>query len=196
MYKVTPAGKQILFVGDSIVEGINTLGTTSTSEANSAVAEFSFKTARKLNSIPMLQGYGGSTSFNGIKYERYSWVDASKNNFIVNNKIDAILIEYGYNDVSAGYTAEQFKQYYNELIDLLVGHYSGVPVFCLIPFKQSFAQAIREIASARSYCYCIETSEYEVTYSDNAHPNANGATSIAESLSEDIIKIMGKDYFV
>lgn len=196
MYKVEPASKQILFVGDSIVEGINTLGTTSTSDVNSAVAEFSFKTARKLNSIPMLQGYGGSTSLNGIKYERYSWVDASINSFIVNNKVDAILIEYGYNDSNAGYTTAQFKEYYNELIDMLVGHYSGVPVFCLIPFKQSFAQAIREIASARSYCYCIETSGYTVTYSDNAHPDASGATSIAESLSEDIIKIMGKGYFV
>ena len=69
MYKVEVKSKQILFVGDSIVEGINTLGTTSTSEANSQINEFTFKTARKLNSFPLIQGYGGTTTATGIEYE-------------------------------------------------------------------------------------------------------------------------------
>lgn len=196
MYKVIPASKQFLFVGDSIVEGINTLGTTSTSEANSAVNEFSFLTARKLDAIPILQGYGGTSSLNGQRYERYSWVDGLTDSFTVNNEVDAILVEYGYNDASAGYTSAQFKSYYNELLDLLVGHYTGVPVFCLIPFAQSFADEIREMAEARSYCYCIETADYNVTYSDSSHPNAAGAESIATSLSADILKILPKSFFL
>ena len=200
MYKVKPKNRQILFVGDSIVEGINTLGTTSTSEANSTVNEFSFKTGRKLNAIPLIQGYGGSASWNGTKCERYSWVDGQMDNFIVNNEVDAVLIEYGYNDntVISGRTKtkQDFINAYNELIDLLVGKYGCVPIFCLIPFKQSLADEIRQIASERSYCYCIETSDYDVTYSDNAHPNVNGAEEIANRLSADIEKVLGKDFFM
>lgn len=200
MYKVKPKNRQILFVGDSIVEGINTLGTTSTSEANSTVNEFSFKTGRKLNAIPLIQGYGGSASWTGTKYERYSWVDNQQDSFVVNNEVDAILIEYGYNDntvISGGTkTKQDFINAYNELIDLLVGKYGCVPIFCMIPFKQSLAEEIRQIASERSYCYCIETSDYDVTYSDNAHPNVNGAEEIANRLSADIEKVLGKDFFM
>lgn len=200
MYKVKPKNRQILFVGDSIVEGINTLGTTNTSEANSTVNEFSFKTGRKLNAIPLIQGYGGSASWTGTKYERYSLVDNQQDSFIVNNEVDAILIEYGYNDntvISNGTkTKQDFINAYNELINLLVGKYGCVPIFCMIPFKQSLAKEIRQIASERSYCYCIETSDYDVTYSDNAHPNVNGAEEIANRLSADIEKVLGKDFFM
>ena len=200
MYKVKPKSKQILFVGDSIVEGINTLGTTSTSESKSSVNEFSFRTARKLNCIPLLQGYGGSSSWSGVKYERYSHVDALQDKFLVNNEVDAILIEYGYNDDASikngTKTLDDFITNYNLLIDLLRGKYTGVPIICMIPFKQSLSSTIREIASQRSYCYVIETKDYEVEYSDNSHPSTNGAEKIAQRLSEDIVKLLGKSFFM
>ena len=200
MFKVEPISKQILFVGDSIVEGINTLGTTSTSEANSAVNEFSFKTARKLGAIPLLQGYGGSTSWSGVNYERYSWVDAEQDKFIVNNYPSVVLIEYGYNDEAAinnGIkTLADFVTAYNLLIDLLRGKYTGVPIICMIPFKQSLASTIREIANERQYCYVIETKDFELEYSDNSHPSAEGATKIASSLAKAIEKLLGKQFFL
>lgn len=196
MYKVESRSRNILFVGDSIVEGINTLGTTSTSDTNSSVNEFSFRTARRLNAMPLLQGFGGSTVQAGLKFERYSHVDASSEAFIVNNDVDMILVEYGYNDSNTGITGEQFKGYYRELLDVLIGHYTNTPIICLIPFKQSFAKYIREVAGERKYCYVVETSDYEVTYSDNAHPNASGAESIAIRLSADIEKLVGKQYFM
>lgn len=199
MFKVKPKSKQILFVGDSIVEGINTLGTTSTSESNSSVNEFSFKTAQKLGIIPLLQGYGGSTTWSGVDYTRYSVVDQKQDNFI-NSHPDIILIEYGYNDnslISTGTkTKEEFIEQYNLLLDIMVGKYSGVPIICLIPFKQSLAQEIRDIASARNYCYVIETSDYNVTYSDEAHPNVDGAEEIAKRLSKDIENLFTKNYFI
>ena len=196
MYKVESKSRNILFVGDSIVEGINTLGTTSTSDTNSSVNEFSFRTARKLNAMPLLQGFGGSTAQTGLKFERYSYVDTSSEQFIVYNDVDMILVEYGYNDSNAGMTGEQFKQYYGELLDVLIGHYTNIPIICLVPFNQSFAQYIREVADERKYCYVVETSDYDITYSDNAHPNASGAESIAIRLSADIEKLVGKQYFM
>ena len=123
-------------------------------------------------------------------------VDQTKDTFFDKNTPDIILIEYGFNDRSAGYTSQQFKDYYNELIDLLEGHYPGVPVLCLVPFAQSFATEIEEIASARSYCYLIDTSDYNVTYSDGTHPSAAGAEEIARRLSADIQEIFSNYYFI
>lgn len=199
MYKVNPKSKQILFVGDSIVEGVNTLGTDSTSNSNSAINEFSFKTARKLNAIPLLQGYGGSYSKDGIKWERYSYSDAQAP-FKIEMKPNVIVVEYGYNDNSlisiGGYTKADFINYYSNLLDILRGHYTGVPIVCMIPFKQSLASEIRQISSQRSYCYVVETSDYKVTYTDSAHLDVNGSENASDSLSNDIVKILGKEFFI
>ena len=198
MFKVNPS-KQILFVGDSIVEGINTLGTDSTSNSNSATNEFSFRTAQKLNAIPLLQGYGGSDAKDGIKWERYAFPDGNKE-FKVEMQPNLIVVEYGYNDntvvTSGGYSKADFIRYYTNLLDMLRGHYTGVPIICLIPFKQSLAQEIRQIANERSYCYVIETSDYNVSYSDSAHPNISGAEEIAKRLSSDLINLLSKNYFL
>lgn len=199
MFKVNPKSKQILFVGDSIVEGINTLGTDSTSNSNSATNEFSFKTTQKLNAIPLLQGYGGSDAKDGIKWERYAFPDGNKE-FKVEMQPNLIVVEYGYNDntvvTSGGYSKADFIRYYTNLLDMLRGHYTGVPIICLIPFKQSLAQEIRQIANERSYCYVIETSNYNVSYSDSAHPNISGAEEISKRLSSDLIKLLSKNYFL
>ena len=200
MTKVDIQSRQVLFVGDSIVEGINTLGTTGTSESNSSVNEFSFKTALKLGSIPVMQGYGGTTVWQGINNEKYSIVDQSRDSFIVKNKIDMILIEYGYNDwtvITGGTkTVQDFINAYEELIALLTNKYSGVPIVCLIPFKQSLASTIKQIASNYKYCYVVETKDYKIVYADSAHPTSAGATEIANRLSYDMINIFTKNYFV
>ena len=200
MYKVAIKNKQILFVGDSIVEGINTLGTDSTSSSNSCVNEFSFKTARKLNAIPLIQGYGGSTSWDGVDYTRYSLVDYKLDTFINIQEPDLILIEYGYNDNSVisvgGKTKEYFIEQYTLLINILKGKYSGVPIICMIPFKQSLREEIINIANLYDDCYVIETGSYEITYSDSAHPNVEGAENASTELSKDILKIFGKQFFI
>ena len=199
MFKVNPKSKKILFVGDSIVEGINTLGTDSASNSNSATNEFSFKTAQKLNAIPLLQGYGGSDAKDGVKWERYAFPDGNKE-FKVEMRPNIIIVEYGYNDntviTTGGYNKSDFIGYYKNLLDMLRGHYTGVPIICLIPFKQSLAQEIRQIANERSYCYVIETSDYNVSYSDSAHPNISGAEEISSRLSLDLVNLLGKNYFL
>jgi lysophospholipase L1-like esterase len=198
MYAVEPKNKQILFVGDSMVEGINTLGTDSKAPSNSAVAEFSFKTAQKLNAIPLLNGYGGSTTWTGVNWVRYSFGTTDTN--VTTMTPDLIVIEYGHNDysvISGGTkTVAEFISEYELLISILRGMYTGTPILCVVPFHQYLRSAIETIVSNTDCCYLIDTSSYSVTYSDGTHPDASGATSIAESLSEDIIKILGKGYFV
>ena len=58
------------------------------------------------------------------------------------------------------------------------------------------ASAIKTVVSATDFCYLIDTSGYSVTYSDGTHPDASGATSIAESLSTDLVNLMGKGFFL
>lgn len=198
LYAVEPKNKQILFVGDSMVEGINTLGTNSKAPSNSAVNEFSIKTAQRLNAIPLLNGYGGTTTWSGVDWVRYSF--GRTNTDVVTMTPDLIVIEYGHNDytlVNGGTRTEaEFIAQYELLISILRGMYTGVPIICIIPFHQRLADAIRTIVANTEFCYLIETSGYDVTYSDGTHPDASGAIAIAERLSADIIKIMGKQYFI
>ena len=76
-------------------------------------------------------------------------------------------MEYGYNDnsviVGGTKTKEYFIESYTALINVLRGKYSGVPIVCIIPFKQSLAEEIRGIAMNFSFCYVVETSGYDVT---------------------------------
>lgn len=198
MYAVEPKNKQILFVGDSMVEGINTLGTDSKAPSNSAVNEFSFKTAQKLNSIPLLNGYGGTTTWGGVNWVRYSFGTTDSN--VTTMEPDLIVIEYGHNDNTlinnATHTVEEFVAEYEELIAILRGMYTGTPIICIVPFHQYLASAVAEVVENTECCYLVETADYGATYSDGTHPNASGATIIAERLSSDIIDIMGKEYFV
>lgn len=199
IYKIKPKSKQVLFVGDSMIEGIDTLGTDSKSASNSTVNEFSFKTARELNSIPLIQGYGGSTTWSGVKYEKYSVVDTMARRFIVDNEVDLIVCEYGHNDytlVNSGTKTEQeFISEYNSLIDLLKNHYTGVPIIIIVPFSQRLRNAVETVANGRDYCYLIETDSYDYQTLDGTHPSSESATSIAKSLASDIIKIVGETFF-
>ena len=198
MYAVEPKNKQILFVGDSMVEGINTLGTDSKAPSNSAVNEFSFKTAQRLNAIPLLNGYGGTTTWSGVNWVRYSFGTTDTN--VTTMEPDLIVIEYGHNDntlINNGtYTVAQFIAKYEELISILRGMYTGTPIFCVVPFHQYLVEAVTEVVESTDCCYLIETADYDATYSDGTHPNASGATAIAEKMSADIINVMGKEYFI
>ena len=199
---VTIKNKQILFVGDSIVEGINALGTEANADVNSATSGFAWKTACKLNAIPLLFGYGGTSTLGPASFHKaIEAIDYNMDGVPVNLlEPDVILIEHGYNDagvISLGSkTVEDFIESYSALIERLSVKYSGVPILCMIPFKQSLAQYIRQIAENYSWCYVIETATYTVETSDSAHPSAIGAAHAAESLSADIMQLLGKDFFL
>lgn len=194
--------KQIMFVGDSIVEGINVLGEGANADTNSAVSGFAFKTARLLNAIPLLCGYGGTAILGNSSFHKP--IEAIEFNIegvpVNEQKPDIICIEHGYNDgtlVSLGaYTVDDFKQGYSALIEMIHRKYPGVPIVCLIPFKQSLKEEIKECASNYKYCYVIDTDGWGITYTDAAHPNETGANTAAERLAKGIISLFGKQYFV
>lgn len=194
--------KQIMFVGDSIVEGINVLGEGANADTNSAVSGFAFKTARLVNAIPLLCGYGGTAVLGNSSFHKpVEAIDYNLNKVPVNvQKPDIICIEHGYNDgtlVSGGaYTSEEFKAGYNALVDRIKTKYPGVPIVCIIPFKQSMKQEIIECVKTRKYCHVVDTEGWDITYTDSAHPDVHGATIAAEKLAKSIISLFGKQYFM
>ena len=193
--------KQIYFLGDSITEGINVLGTGANATVNSATNAFAFKTARLLNSIPLLCGYGGtgvlvSSSFHkAIEALTYNLQNTRVNPM----KPDIVVLAHGANDgVAVGqgtYTEAQFKTAYKEVIEALYTKY-GAPVICLIPFGQWLRSAIMDCADDYDFCYCVDTQGWEITTTDGTHPNSAGATAAAEKLSEEISKLFGKSFFL
>ena len=198
----TSANKRILFVGDSIVEGINVLGAGANANTNSATKGFAFKTARKLNAIPLLCGYGGTAVLGNASFHKpIEAIDYNIQGMEVNELCpDVVVIEHGYNDAalvnSGAYTVADFKAGYNALIDRIKTKYPGVRILCMIPFKQSLASAIKECADGRTYCHVIETDGWGVTYTDTAHPDEAGADVAAEKLAKAITGIFGKMYFM
>lgn len=196
------SNKQIMFIGDSIVEGINVLGKGANADTNSAINGFAFKTARLLNAIPLLCGYGGTAVLGNSSFHKpIEAIDYNLNEVSVNDqKPDIICIEHGYNDgtlVSSGvYTSDEFKAGYNALLDRIKIKYPGVQIVCMVPFKQSLKQEIIECVEGRKYCHIIETEDWGITYTDSAHPDKSGAITASERLAAAILKLFGKQYFM
>lgn len=196
------SNRQIMFVGDSIVEGINVLGAGANADTNSATNGFAFKTARLLNAIPLLCGYGGTAILGNSSFHKpLEAIDYNQNGIPVNEQHpDIICIEHGYNDgtlVSNGtYTTDDFKAGYNALLDRISIKYPGVQIVCVIPFKQSLRQEIIDCVAGRRYCHVVETASWEITYTDSAHPNKSGASIASEKMATEILKLFGKQYFM
>lgn len=196
------SNRQIMFVGDSIVEGINVLGEGANADTNSAINGFAFNTARLLNAIPLLCGYGGTAVLGNSSFHKpIEAIDCNLYGIPVNEQHpDIVCIEHGYNDgtlVSNGtYTADDFKAGYNALLDRIKVKYPGVQIVCVIPFKQSLRQEIIECVSRRQYCHVVETANWDITYTDSAHPDKPGSIIASEKLATEILKLFGKQYFM
>lgn len=196
------SNRQILYIGDSIAEGINVLGEGANADTNSAINGFAFKSARLLNAIPLLCGYGGTAVLGNSSFHKpIEAIDYNMNGIPVNDQHpDIICIEHGYNDgtlVSNGtYTTDDFKVGYNALLDRIAIKYPGVQIVCMIPFKQSLRQEIIDCVAGRQYCHVVETASWGITYTDSAHPNQSGANIAAEKLATAILKLFGKQYFM
>lgn len=193
--------KQILFIGDSIVEGINVLGDGENANTNSATRGFAFKTARLLNSIPLLCGYGGTAILGNASFHKpIEAIDYNANGIPANEQFpDIVCIEHGFNDGAiirnGTYTTDKFKEEYTKLIDRLAIKFPGVQVVCVVPFAQSLRNEIIECAKSRKNCHVVETADWSIAYTDGTHPNEAGANVAAKKLAAALVKIFGKQYF-
>ena len=199
-----PQSRQIMFFGDSIVEGINALGTGANANVNSATNSFAFNLTRKLNSIPLMAGYGASGMVtNGSFHKCIDAVDYNISGVPVNEmQPDIILIEHGTNDYSriitpgSGITEADYIAAYKDVIERLNVKYPGTPIMCMVPFNQNLANAVANAAADYSNAFLVATAGINPATTDGTHLSAAGAVTAAEALTEKLIGIMGKAFFI
>lgn len=187
-----PEKKRILFIGDSITEGVLALGNEANSNGNSATHSFPWYTAGMLDAEPYFIGYGATGIFMTGSFSRCAdmldYLSASRP--VSKEEIpfcDLVVINMGTNDHEAD--GKTFVQGYREILLKLHDRYPHVKIFCMIPFTQLHSGDIRRAAQEYPWCVVVETEEWDITYTDGIHPDAAGAEQIGERLAE----IIGKE---
>ncbi|MDK0900150.1 GDSL-type esterase/lipase family protein [Clostridium perfringens] len=195
---IVPRNRKIMFFGDSITEGVRVLNMNANANGNSSSGAFPFVTSAKLNSVSYRVGFGGSGVTKGGSggipkcSEVIDNITSQREASYV--EPDLIVLNHGTNDL--GSSSELFKEEYNKVLDRLTIKYSGVPIFVMIPFKQTHSSDIKECVKDRGNCYLVETNGWGVTYTDGTHPNIEGGVIAGEKLSNKILNVLGKSYFI
>ena len=182
-----PEKKRILFIGDSITEGVMALSNEANSNGNSATHSFPWYSAKLLNAEPYFIGYGATGIFMTGTFSRCAdmldYLSAvrpvSKEDIPA---CDLAVINMGTNDHEID--GETFVQGYREILLKLHDRYPQIKIFCMIPFSQLHGEDIRAAAEEYPWCVTVETAEWEITYTDGIHPDAAGAGQIGERLAE------------
>jgi len=196
IYGIRPENKIIFYYGDSITEGVRALNMSANSNGNSATNAYPWFCSEKLGAVTYSVGYGASgitvqgsfnTFRNAIDYNSFG--RKAEDGVIP----DVIVINHGTNDRNA--SEETFKAELFSAVCRLREKYSNVPIVYMIPFYQSHAESIGEVMNDFENAYVIQTSEWNLTYTDIFHPDSAGAKTAGENLAEELISIFGESFF-
>ena len=196
VFGIRPRNKVVFYYGDSITEGVRALNMSATSNGNSATNAYPWFCSEKLGAVTYSVGYGASGitvpgSFNTFKEA----IDYNSLGRPVDDGVipDVIVINHGTNDRNA--SEETFKTELIRAVQRLREKYPDVPVVYMIPFNQSRAQTIAEAMSSFENAYVVQTAGWNITYTDIYHPNPAGAKIAGENLAEELIDILGEEFF-
>ena len=196
IYGIRPENKIIFYYGDSITEGVRALNMSATSNGNSAVNAYPWFCSEKLGAVTYSVGYGASgVTVSGSFHTFRNAIDYNSNGREVEDGVipDVIVINHGTND--RGANAEAFKAELFKAIVRLREKYPDTPIVYMIPFGQYQAQAITEAMDHFENAYVVQTDEWNITFTDVYHPDSNGAKIAGENLAEELICILGEDFF-
>ena len=193
-----PENRKIMFFGDSITEGIRALNMNATADGNSAINAFPFIASQYLWSNNIRVGFGASGvtkgGSGGIPKLIYFIDNITSTRLVDSYNVDIIIINMGTNDVAS--SSNIFQDEYTIVLNRLTIKYPGVHIFVVIPFNQIHALDIRILCKNFEWVHVVETVGWEVTFMDGTHPDANGAKIAGINLSNAIISILGKQYFL
>ena len=196
IYGIRPENKIIFYYGDSITEGVRALNMSATSNGNSATNAYPWFCSEKLGAVTYSVGYGASgVTVSGSFHTFKNAIDYNSNGREVADGVipDVIVINHGTNDRNVN--AETFKAELVKALSRLREKYSDAPIVYMIPFGQYHAQAIAEAVSGFENAYVVQTDEWNITFTDVYHPDSNGAKIAGENLAEELICILGADFF-
>ncbi|AMV60537.1 Hypothetical protein ADU71_0950 [Pediococcus damnosus] len=197
MIPVKPAGKTIAFIGDSITAGCWVLKRTP-SVGYAAEQNYAAQTVQILNAQDLRIAYsaagllrygtgGVPAAPRFVKYINFETPAPSYHP-------DLVVLNIGTNDqrFDGNLMKIQFLNFFHELQDL----FPKATLNVLIPFNQAFSKELRELSQENSELFfLIETAQWPLTYTDQAHPDLKGSTLAAQYLSRVLVNHYGSDYF-
>ena len=197
---VKPKQRVGLFFGDSISAGCWVLG-TKPSVDYAAEQNYIFKACEKLNVSNIRVGFSGQGLLRGgrggvpVFYNIIDNMNKYRQTFTptYDYEVDFICVNYGTNDSS--FDSTTFKTEYDRCIKKLQLKYSGIPIFVLRPFNGSHENVIEEICISNSNTIYVDTTNWNITYTDGVHPDLNGSINASEQLAEFLLNYFGSDYF-
>lgn len=184
---IRPENATIAFYGDSITQGIRALNRKLTPAGASVTHSYAWYCAKQLDLVPYFVGFGGSGiiqpgSFNNC-------INAIESNTAAHRaesyEADVIVVEHGTNDV---YTyGDIFINEYKRVLQLLHQKHPNAQILAMIPFTQIHADEIRAaVAAYPKWCSVVETSSWNLSYTDGLHPNKAGAKKAGLNLAKKV----------
>ncbi|MBR6427598.1 MAG: SGNH/GDSL hydrolase family protein [Clostridia bacterium] len=192
---IKPLNKTVMFMGDSITEGVRALSMDADSDGNSATHSYPWYCASRLGAIAINCGFAASGTVGAGSFAPFldtvnRFSETRENSMPAP---DVIVINYGHNDVY--FKESDVTPRYNAALDALRTKYPDAPIFVLIPFSQTHADTIRECCAGRDYITVVETNGWNPSTTDGIHLNALGANSAGTRLAAEIKRVLGEDFF-
>lgn len=177
--------KKVLFIGDSITEGVLSIGFVGNGEDNSATNSYTWHAAQQLDVEPYFLAYGGI----GLS-EKGSFTYAADvlDNFSSSRKAedipsaDLIVFNIGSNDKDI--SDDDFIQEYRDVVLDLHDRYPGVNIICMIPINQNHDENIKNAVKDYEWCYVVDTSNWDINSYDGTHQIDGGCKVMADKLVE------------
>lgn len=186
---VAPKNKVIAFYGDSITEGVRTLGMSLSPKGMSATHSYAWHCAKRLGMVPYYVGYGGSGIFEAGSFQKCISAVQNASAYRKAPSYDAqiIVVMHGTNDVYN--YGDSYVSEYKRVLETLHAKHPDARIMAVIPFNQIHAEEIRKAASlAGSWCRAVETASWKISYMDGLHPNAAGSEKAGKNLAKAIAK--------
>ncbi len=194
---IKPINKRILFFGDSITAGLSVYSPAEVQPmSHGASVNYAAVCTQKLNAIDIRVAFGctgivhvgPASTPNAFGYLDYMTETREETGEFP----DLIVINYGTNDATEDQT-EEFVIGYPAFLDKLADKYNGVPVFAVIPFNQARAQEIKSAVEVRPNVFLVDTESWN--YTGAVHPNAIDSKWLGENLADEILYILGEEFF-
>jgi lysophospholipase L1-like esterase len=196
---------QIEFLGDSITEGVLTMGRGPQSEwprLSDGRRAYAFQTAELLNAAPFIVGFGRlgiTVGGNGgvpraIESFPFVYQDVPKERL----QPVAVVIALGANDAKA--KADQFLADYLDYVAAVREAYPVAHIFCMRPLNGTHAKEIlaaveRLAATDDKKVHYADTSGWidpKTDTTDGLHPNVEGHRCVAEKLAVVIQQVLSE----
>ncbi|MGL4737801.1 MAG: GDSL-type esterase/lipase family protein [Cellulosilyticaceae bacterium] len=192
---VTPIGKRILFVGDSITAGI-AVRPDYRGQPYSGGASINYAAicSQKLGAVDLRCAFGYTGILNpgpiGIPPCSGYLEEICQGMKAPQLQPDVVVINHGTNDALHGQPVEAFEVAYQSLLEDVRVRYPQAKVLVLIPFGQYLADEIRRVVRADGLSQLIETADWGVIFGgDGVHVDVKGSQIAGEQLAK-VIKNM------